>query len=173
LGTAGNAFYNSLYEQAAAQGITVFTSSGDSGAAGCDPDTRPYARFGQQVSGLTSTPYNVSVGGTDFYMPGNASNYWNAANSSATEASAKGYIPELAWNISCADPVWPEKAAFAGMTPEQVCNNFAAYDTLDNIVAAGGGSSSCTVSDGSNASTCSAPYPKPGCRVARACRQTA
>src|SRR5262249_23051341 len=36
LGTAENAFFNSLWQQAAAQGISVFVSSGDSGAAGCD-----------------------------------------------------------------------------------------------------------------------------------------
>jgi subtilase family serine protease len=34
LGSSGNAFLNSLWQQAAAQGITVFVSSGDNGAAG-------------------------------------------------------------------------------------------------------------------------------------------
>ena len=32
----GNAFYNSLREQAAAQGITVIVAAGDYGSAGCD-----------------------------------------------------------------------------------------------------------------------------------------
>ena len=36
LGTTGNNFWNTLWAQAAAQGITSFVSSGDSGAAGCD-----------------------------------------------------------------------------------------------------------------------------------------
>ncbi|MGB8750328.1 MAG: protease pro-enzyme activation domain-containing protein, partial [Candidatus Sulfotelmatobacter sp.] len=36
LGSSGNSFLNSLWQQAAAEGITVFVSSGDSGAAGCD-----------------------------------------------------------------------------------------------------------------------------------------
>ena len=36
LGSAGSAFYNSLWQQAAAQGITVMVSSGDNGSAGCD-----------------------------------------------------------------------------------------------------------------------------------------
>ena len=35
LGATNNAFYNLLWEQAAAQGITVLISSGDSGSAGC------------------------------------------------------------------------------------------------------------------------------------------
>ncbi len=33
LGTGGNAFYNTLWEQAAAQGITVVIATGDSGSA--------------------------------------------------------------------------------------------------------------------------------------------
>ena len=36
LGSGGNAFYNELWEQAAAQGITVMVSAGDGGSAGCD-----------------------------------------------------------------------------------------------------------------------------------------
>ena len=43
LGGAGNAFYNSLWQQAAAQGITVAVASGDDGSAGCDPSTNPNA----------------------------------------------------------------------------------------------------------------------------------
>ena len=69
LGTAGNQFYNSLWEQAAAQGISVFVSSGDQGSAGCDffQGTAPQAAAnGLAVSGIASTPFNVAVGGTDF-----------------------------------------------------------------------------------------------------------
>ncbi len=36
MGSAERAFYTSLWQQAAAQGITAFIASGDSGAAGCD-----------------------------------------------------------------------------------------------------------------------------------------
>jgi subtilase family serine protease len=36
LGSTGNQFFNSLWQQAAAQGITVIVSAGDSGSAGCD-----------------------------------------------------------------------------------------------------------------------------------------
>jgi subtilase family serine protease len=36
LGTAGNQAFNAMWEQAAAQGITVMISSGDNGAAGCE-----------------------------------------------------------------------------------------------------------------------------------------
>ena len=67
LGTT-NTFLNDLWEQAAAQGITVLVSTGDNGSASCDNDnTQEYAVYGQAVSGFASTPYNVAVGGTDFY----------------------------------------------------------------------------------------------------------
>ena len=59
LGSGGNAFYNSLWEQAAAQGITVVIASGDSGSAGCDdPTTENAAQFGLAVSRTASTPFN-------------------------------------------------------------------------------------------------------------------
>ncbi len=56
------------------QGIAVMVSSGDSGSAGCDETTTDNNRTvteatgGLQVSGFSSTPYNISVGGTDFYL---------------------------------------------------------------------------------------------------------
>ncbi len=44
LGVTGNKFYNALWEQAAAQGITVLVSSGDNGSAGCDdPNSEDFA----------------------------------------------------------------------------------------------------------------------------------
>src|SRR5260370_30235264 len=67
LTAAGNAFYNTLWGQAAAQGITVVVSSGDGGSAGCDDfNSQTTATKGLAVSGLAGTPFNVSVGGTDF-----------------------------------------------------------------------------------------------------------
>jgi pseudomonalisin len=97
---SGNAFYNSLWQQAAAQGISVFVSSGDSGSAGCDsPGARTPASGGLGVNGLASTPYNVAVGGTQFADITSAATYWNTAND-AHLASAKGYIPETTWNES-------------------------------------------------------------------------
>ena len=96
MGTAGNAFYNSLWQQAAAQGISVFVAAGDSGSAGCDLNAP--ASQGFAVSGIASTPNNVAVGGTEF-NDGNSSTYWNGTNN-AQGASAKSYIPEVVWNES-------------------------------------------------------------------------
>src|SRR5271156_492204 len=87
LGSSGNSFLNSLWQQAAAEGITVFVSSGDAGAAGCDSASASSATNGRAVNGLCSTPYSVCVGGTEFSDLSNPSLYWLSTNSSA-QASA-------------------------------------------------------------------------------------
>ena len=107
LGSAGNAFYNSLWQQAAAQGITAMVSAGDNGSAGCDDfNNATTASYGLAVNGLAWTPYNVAVGGTDFDQVNNWTLYWNSTNdtsgTTATGTSAKAYIPEIPWNQSCA-----------------------------------------------------------------------
>jgi hypothetical protein len=158
--TAGNQFYNSLWEQAAAQGITVAVSSGDSGPAGCDPiaSIDPNAATqGVAVNGLASTPFNVAVGGTDFdpSTKGNAT-YWNAT--SDTVNSALGYIPEITWDDSACAMAYPA--------------NCTAVDTTNgtDISAGSGGPSNCVVgtADSSGNVTCAKNtnfpnygYPKP------------
>jgi len=78
LGSAGNVFFKGLWEQAAAQGITVVVSSGDGGSAGCDDfNTETVATRGLAVSGIAGTPFNVSVGGTDFNQFNSQTTYWN------------------------------------------------------------------------------------------------
>ncbi len=130
LGSTGNQFYYSLWEQAAAQGITVVLSAGDGGSAGCDNfDTQPTAIKGVAVSGFASTPFNVAVGGTDFDQVNRWSQYWNSTNDPVTHASVIGYIPEIPWNDSCA------QLGISG------CGASAPQRSL-NIVAGSGGPSS-------------------------------
>jgi len=104
MGAQGNTFYNLLWQQAAAQGISVLVSTGDDGSAGCDDPTSTNASHGFAVSGLASTPYNVAVGGTQFNENGD-STYWNST-SDAPHASANRYIPEVVWNESAASGLW-------------------------------------------------------------------
>jgi len=101
-GAAGNLFVYQLYQQAAAEGVSVFVSSGDSGAAS-DSQNHPFSHNGINVSGLASTPFNLAAGGTDYAdtFLGTTSNYWNTTNSPVF-GSAKSYIPEIPWNDSCA-----------------------------------------------------------------------
>ena len=129
LGTAGNAFYSQMWEQAAAQGITVLISAGDGGSAGCDDfDTAQTASHGLGVSGFASTTFNVAVGGTDFDQVNRWTQYWSASNASMTEASALGYIPEIPWNDSC------------GQLGINGCGGSVPQGSL-NIVAGSGGAS--------------------------------
>jgi pseudomonalisin len=100
LGSSGNAFLNSLWQQAAAQGITVVVSSGDSGAAGCDAPSVASATHGRGVNGMCSTPYSVCVGGSEFNDISSSSLYWLPSNATGTQSSAISYIPETAWNES-------------------------------------------------------------------------
>jgi Pro-kumamolisin, activation domain/Bacterial Ig-like domain (group 3) len=106
LGAAGTRFFRQLWEQAAAQGITVTVSSGDNGSAGCDDfTTAKSASNGLAISGIASTPFNIAVGGTDFDDATNQAKFWNqnpGANDPVTGLSAKGYIPEMTWNLTCA-----------------------------------------------------------------------
>src|SRR5258708_26008884 len=63
LGSVQAAFYNSLWQQAAAQGITVFVSSGDNGGAGWDShSSRLLASQGVAVNGLPPPPSKLALG---------------------------------------------------------------------------------------------------------------
>jgi hypothetical protein len=152
LGAGGNAFQYSVREQGAAEGITIINSSGDSGSARCDQGQSEYAASaGLSVSGLASTPFNVAVGGTDFADNNIWASYWNSTNTS-TYASAKSYIPETTWNASCAASGLASKCANASTdSPMGI-----------DIVAAGGGPSTCGIWSGTGSTaTCLSGYPKP------------
>jgi subtilase family serine protease len=83
-----------LAQQANAQGITWLNSSGDSGAAGCDPDAQ-VANHGPAATFPASIPEVTAVGGTEFNDAGGS--YWSSLNG-ANSVSALSYIPEKAWN---------------------------------------------------------------------------
>jgi subtilase family serine protease len=115
LGSSGNNFINSLWQQAAAQGITVFVSAGDSGAAGCDSASSSRATHGLGVNGLCSSPYSVCVGGTEFNDTAHPSLYWLSSDASGTQSSAVSYIPEVAWNESTSGGLWATGGGASGL----------------------------------------------------------
>ncbi|MGA3082280.1 MAG: Ig-like domain repeat protein, partial [Terracidiphilus sp.] len=139
LGQSGNAFWSALWQQATAQGQTVFVSAGDGGSAGCDNfDAQQVAYGGLQVNGIASTPYNVAVGGTDFYYSQYAGSsaslnsqlgfYWSEGTTTAPAVSLLQTIPEQAWNDFFG------LNAFDGGNP--------ANQPSQTIIAGGGGASS-------------------------------
>jgi pseudomonalisin len=99
LGAAALTFWNDLWAQAAAQGITAVVAAGDSGPSLCDP---PNNNFGSitSVNGLCSTPSDVCVGGSEFDDTANPGQWWSPTNDPITKGSALSYIPEVAWNES-------------------------------------------------------------------------
>ena len=99
MGSGAMAFYNSLWQQAASEGISAFVSSGDSGAAGCYGGSSTSAS-GTGVNGLCSSPYSTCVGGTEFSE--GSGTYWASTNG-AGGGSALSYIPEKVWNESGKD----------------------------------------------------------------------
>jgi hypothetical protein len=127
--------------------------------------TEQPARFGLALNGVASTPYNVAVGGTDFNQLANPATYWNSTNASGTNSSAKGYIPETAWNDSCTNAflgVYFSNLGFS-TNAETNCNNLSS-STFTQLIApagGGGGASNCTTYDGSNPADCTGGYPKP------------
>jgi subtilase family serine protease len=170
LGSAGNLFYFNLWQQAAGEGISVFVAAGDSGSAGCDPDNNAPpsspANFGLAVSGTSSTPFNVAVGGTDFNDFSNPTQFWSTTNNSTTQASALSYIPELVWNNSCANI---EFASLGFSTdPLANCNNpeligTGGANSIDVVeaVGGGGGASNCTASNSADPAGCFGGFAKP------------
>ncbi len=142
-----NAEISNLWEEAAAQGQTVMVSSGDSGSAGCDnPDSQQYAVYGQAVNGLGSTPYNVSVGGTDFYY----SSY--SSGDGTTINSTENAQIDQAWNTSASAQTATPTTSLQAPLPEQpwndsqyglnLLNQYAAGDGT-TIAGGGGGASNC------------------------------
>jgi len=127
------------------------------------------AEFGLTVSGMTSTPYNVSVGGTDF---NSGSSNWSGTNNSTNMSNATGYIPEVPWNDTMTNPI------LIGSFNSQLGVNYNAeqwanyllknygigngeYEELIPPTGGSGGVSNCTVSNGSTPSSCSGGYAKP------------
>ena len=98
-GAAGVNYWDTLFQQAAAEGISVFVSSGDSGASGCDAGlaTPPATPLPNSPNYICSSSYATCVGGTEFNDTANPASYWSAENSPGL-GSALSYIPEGAWN---------------------------------------------------------------------------
>ncbi|WP_058187819.1 S53 family peptidase [Terracidiphilus gabretensis] len=135
MGASELTFYNSLWQQAAAQGMSVFVASGDSGVSGCDLGS---AQEGTQpaVNGLCSSPYATCVGGTEFSEGLNPNQYWSTTNS-AGNVSALGYIPETVWNESAVNGgtgLWASGGGISTVYPQpswqQAVNGAAAVNGM-------------------------------------------
>jgi subtilase family serine protease len=164
-GATANAAYNTTYQQAVAEGVSVFVSSGDEGAASCDAN-QTKATHGIGVSGFASTPYNVAVGGTDYgdSYAGTTSTYWNSTNTS-TYGSAKSYIPEIPWNNSCASALLASAEGYATTYGTSgFCNSTTGKNYYLTTGSGSGGPSGCATGTASTSGVVSGTckgYAKP------------
>ncbi len=142
-------------------GITFMNSSGDSGAAACDPnnytgDPDPYgydATGGLAVSYPASSPEVTGVGGTMTTINEvgtDAATYWypsNDTNGNTNGGSAITYIPEAAWNDEAEIGAYcvanPKDTACTG---NLITNQETAQQAF-GIGAGGGGASNCFTID--------------------------
>jgi uncharacterized protein (TIGR03437 family) len=92
--------FQSMSQQANAEGITWLAAAGDSGAADCEDSGAAVAQDGLAVDAPGSVPEITSMGGTEFNELGG--DYWSGTNT-ANDASALSYIPERAWNDTAID----------------------------------------------------------------------
>ena len=131
--------WSNLVEEGAAEGISIFVSTGD-GAVDIDDTGATVGTSGIAVNGLASNIYDTAVGGTDFgdTVEGLNGYFWNASNTS-TGGSARSYVPEIPWDNSCGSYVNWAGARAAG--PLQNCNNPQTKTTYQNVVGGSGGQS--------------------------------
>jgi subtilase family serine protease len=172
---------NSTFQQAVTEGITVTVSTGDVGAnqvggtstTGCmsgsdEGKQGDVASKGLGVNAFASTPYTLSVGGTDFdpNLEGAAGGpNWSMTNTVPGLYSTTAHVPEMVWNTSCGNSEW--STYFAAASPLALCN-MAQLTTVDfgtqanpfiEVLGGGGGVSSCT--SVSNAGACTGGNAQP------------
>jgi subtilase family serine protease len=136
-GAALNQVISEVFEQAVAEGISIFVATGDDGPSDCANKSTGTA-FGIGINGMAATAFNVAVGGTDFSDTFNGVNaqFFGTTNS-ATFASAKSYVPDMAWNDSCASTLI---AIFAGGNAQTFGSNGFCNSTIgQQFLATGGG----------------------------------
>jgi subtilase family serine protease len=165
-GAAQNKAYRNTYQQAAAEGVSIFASAGDSASADCD-DHEPNATHGINANGHASTPYNVAVGGTDFgdAYANETGTYWSSTDSQYY-GSALSYIPEIPWDDSCASHLIAEyySGSRIGYGATGFCNSGQYASDFISTSGGGGAPSGCATGkarvDGVVSGTCKG-WPKP------------
>ncbi|MGI8715574.1 MAG: protease pro-enzyme activation domain-containing protein [Solirubrobacteraceae bacterium] len=104
---------NLLFEQAAAQGQTVFSAAGDNGSDDCNSSSRPKPVSGQDplsVDDPSSQPYVVAVGGTGIDNASARSPVEQVWNGGPMGGSGGGGISQ-SWQM----PAWQRASAVAGV----------------------------------------------------------
>jgi hypothetical protein len=142
LSPAHQAFYSALYQQAAAEGITVIVASGDGGAAACTPAgiTVP-VDTGFAVNALASTPWNTAVGVVAYGAGGAAAGTsaltaWSPVNA-ADPAYASGGGSSALYARKIWQPVPAELATGSAAANHRLLPDLALPTALDSTTNPG------------------------------------
>ncbi len=158
-------------QHATSVGVTIVNSSGDNGAAACDPstniNTNNLAVFGPAVNYPASSQYVTGVGGTavpfiDLPPGANSSTYWGTTNGTTGGSllpPPAPRVPEEAWNDvfefgnECEQDPTSNFCVSSGIT-----SPLTAQESL-GIGAGGGGASNCVTVNVSG--QCTGGFPQP------------
>lgn len=173
-------------ELANEKGITFVNSSGDSGAAECDPNndspnpdaSGSSATGGYAVSYPASSPEVTGVGGNSISLADlTSSTYWGTSNGSngGSVNNSPGYIPEQAWNDDeeiaqycqqnsstsfCKQGGTTAVSGWVPITNQKQAQEDLALITSNGISSSGGGPSNCALQN-STLSDCASGFPQP------------
>jgi subtilase family serine protease len=104
---------DNMWQQAAAEGISVFVSSGDTGSNPDFNDGPALITAPSSVNALASSQWVTAVGGTDFadMLDGTSAQYFSNTPDFRF-GTAKSYVPEIPWNSSCGNDVAATDSGF-------------------------------------------------------------
>lgn len=131
-----------MWAQADSEGISVFVSTGDSGA---NPSfnggiINGYAgNTAIDANSFATSPHDTGVGGTDFadVLQGTTSKYF-APTPSVVGGSALSYVPEIPWNDSCGNGIAATANGFNSAVA--FCDQLLKYDPNGYYVTSEAGS---------------------------------
>jgi subtilase family serine protease len=127
-----------MWAQADAEGISVFVSSGDSGA---NPSFNGGAINGAGIdaNSLGTSPNVTTVGGTDTadVLDGTTKKYFSSTVNDVY-GSALSYVPEIPWNQSCGNDVAAKSLGFTDSIA--FCKEAVVFDPLSIYTTSEGGS---------------------------------
>ena len=164
--------------KANSEGITFMNSSGDSGAAECDPlpqDVNNLAQGGLAVGYPASSPEVTGVGGTAIAYPnGFSSTYWATSNNADGDGGSAQNppLPETSWNddqeLVTAYGNYPTGTQ---CTVSPIPSGAQGWQECYAIVASGGGPSNCAEQN-SDDSECVSGFPQPSWQTVTIPNQT-
>lgn len=127
-----------MWAQADAEGISVFVSTGDSGA---NPSFNGNVIHGAGIdaNSLGTSPNVTAVGGTDTadVLDGTTKKYFSP-NFNDVYGSALSYVPEIPWNQSCGNDVAAKSLGFSDSI--SFCKEALIFDPLSIYTTSEGGS---------------------------------